>query len=234
MNILIIEDSEIEMENLQILLEAFDQYKVIGAADTIKEGIEMANSQQPEVIILDIQLECENSLEYIHELNYSPHIICSTLYTEHALQAFEVGVMDYLTKPITHEKLCRGLNRIPGPDAPSRASTEHTALALRCGTRTQMVPLEQIILIAADRDYTTVSDRNKTEFLSTRRMREWSEILPPKLFATLDRSTIVNLKHIDSHTQLGPDRTATIYFSNGHQLTIGSTAYRRLKSIFSQ
>ena len=47
MKILIIEDNEIETENLQILLGKFDGCDVIGAADTIKEGIEIANSQHP-------------------------------------------------------------------------------------------------------------------------------------------------------------------------------------------
>ena len=29
--------------------------------------------------MLDTQLECENSLDHIHQLDYSPYIICSSL-----------------------------------------------------------------------------------------------------------------------------------------------------------
>ena len=231
MTILIIEDNEIEIENLRILLEGFDEYDVVATADTIQQGIEIANSRQPDIIMLDIQLECQNSLEHIHQLTYGPYIICSTLCTEHALQAFEVGVSDYLTKPITHEKLSRALNRLPSVKDQPDPDAAKSSLPLSNGAKTQMVPIEQIILVTGDRDYTIVRDRNNSEFINTRRMREWSELLPPGLFATLDRSTIVNKGQIVSYTRLDADRTATVSFSNGHQHKIGSTARRRVKSI---
>lgn len=231
MKILIVEDNEIEMENLKTLLEGFGDYKVVATAATIHEGIEIANKQQPDIIMLDIQLDCQNSLEHIDQLTYGPYIICSTLYTEHALQAFEVGVTDYLTKPITHEKLSRALNRIPTGHQPSHHTLEKGALPLTNGSKTQMVSLENITLVTADRDYSTVRDDKNSEFISTRRMREWGELLPPGLFATLDRSTIVNKNQIASYTRLNADRTATISFTNGQKHKIGSTARRRLKSI---
>lgn len=230
MKTLIIEDNEIELENLKTLLADVQGYELIGTANTIKHGIELANSDRPDLIFLDIQLECENSLEHIHQLDFAPCIICCTLYPEHALQAFEVGVTDYLTKPITHEKLCRALNRLPDPDA-THLDRATAALPLNNGTTTHMVQFSQIIQIIADRDYTTVRDNQDTEFLCTRRMQEWAELLPASLFATLDRSTIINRKQIDSFSQLTPDRLATITFQSGHTLEIGPTALRRLKAV---
>lgn len=229
MKILIIEDNEIEMENLKTLLEGFENFQVIGTADSLIFGMEIANSLQPEIIMLDIQLEVENSLDHIEQLNYRPFIICSTLYTEHALQAFEVGVTDYLTKPITLEKLTRALNRLPATQEPSQSEEENQTLLLRNGDKTEKVPIDLIVLITADRDYSTVRTEKNSEFMSTRKMREWRDLLPEKLFITLDRSTIVNKNHIASYTRLGLDRMATIRFLNGEKHKIGSTALRRLK-----
>ncbi|MBK1831280.1 response regulator transcription factor [Verrucomicrobiaceae bacterium R5-34] len=230
MTILIIEDNEIEMENLKLLLAAFEGYEVIATAESIHQGIELANNMQPELIMLDLQLDCQNSLEHVHLLDYSPYIICSTLCTEHALQAFEVGASDYLTKPITHEKLCRALERLPQGQGEPQHRARKMALPLHNGTKTQMVPIDHITLVTADRDYTIVRDISDSEFISTRRMHEWGKLLPSPLFVTLDRSTIVNLDQIDHYTRLGPDRTATINFKNEHQHRIGSTARRRLKA----
>jgi len=231
MTILIIEDNEIEMENLKILLNQFDEYNVIATADNINEGIEIANSQEPDIIMLDIHLGCQNSLEHVHRLTYNPYIICSTLHTEHALQAFEVGVSDYLTKPITHKELCRALDRLREMKEQTDPNATQNRLPLNKGTTTHMVPIEHIILVTGDRDYTLVRDKNNAEFINTRRMREWSELLPTNLFVTLDRSTIVNKVQIVSFTRLGADRMATVSFANGYQHKIGSIARRRLKSI---
>jgi len=234
MNILIIEDNEIEQENLRIPLEKCDDCRLIGMADTIERGIEMANRERPDLLLLDIQLECENSLDHIHRLLYNPYIICATLYSEHALKAFEVGVSDYLTKPITREKLDCALQRILkryGSVMPKRASE---AISLSNGTTTQMVPFHEIIKITADGDYTFVVDEHQTQFICSRRMREWGELLPPSSFIALDRSTIVNREKIVSFTALTADRTATIKFQNGATHQIGPTALRRLKSVFAE
>ena len=228
MKVLIIEDNEVEMENLKILLADFEGYHLVGTANTIGCGIELANTDRPGLIMLDIQLECQNSLEHIHELDYTPFIICSTLYTEHALQAFEVGVTDYLTKPVTFEKLDRALGRLPALDALERPTE---ALPLNNGVSIQMVRFCQIIQIIADRDYTVVRDDHASEFLCTRRMHDWIELLPANLFISLDRSTIINREQVASFSQLDDNRTSTITFQNGQVLEIGATALRRLKSI---
>ncbi|MGJ8654893.1 MAG: LytR/AlgR family response regulator transcription factor [Akkermansiaceae bacterium] len=236
MTVLIIEDNEIEMENLITLLGSVADYQIVGGADTIKEGASLANKLRPDIIFLDIQLECENSLEHLDLLDYHPTIICSTLFTDHALQAFEVGVTDYLTKPITREKLDRALNRLPKKGSQSKEieldkqSDGMGTLLLRNGTKTEKVCIESIILVTADRDYSTVRDEKKSLFTSSRRMREWGEILPSKHFVTLDRSTIVNKKHITSYTRLGAKRVAKVTFINGETHKIGSTALRRLKA----
>lgn len=232
MKIFIIEDNEIEAENLKILLEGFDAYQLLGTADTIKQGIEVANKERPEIIFLDIQLECQNSLEHIDQLDYSPYIICATLHTEHALQAFEVGANDYLTKPITLEKLSRAMNRFTElHNEVAHQEVAQQTIPLHNGIRITMVPIDQVIQITADRDYTVVCDQEDTEYLCSRRMSDWVELLPTSQFILLDRSTIINIQQIDSFSRLSADRTAIITFLNGHTLSIGPTALKRLKSV---
>ena len=227
MKAIIIEDNEIEMENLKTLLLDFKEIELVGTANTIRQGIERVNRERPDLLFLDLQLECQNSLEHIHQLDYTPLIICCTLYDEHALQAFEVGVNDYLTKPITHEKLCRALKRLPeSTEIPNTGST--TTISLKNGTTTQRVKFPQILYITADGDYTRVCTELDKEFLCSRRMREWAEQLPRSLFISLDRSTIVNRNQIQSFTK---KNVPLVTFQNGTTLEIGSTALRRLKSI---
>ena len=231
MTILIIEDNEIEMENLKILLEGFPDFRLVGVADSLFNGIDIANGLQPDIIMLDIQLECENSLDHLHQLKYAPYLICSTLHSKHALQAFEVGATDYLTKPITREKLARALNRIPMGHKPSLQDSTKESLLLKNGSKTERVPIELIVLITSERDYSTVRDEKNSIFISPRRMREWKEILPPHLFIHLDRSTIVNKAQVVSYTRQGFGRSAMITFINGETHQIGSTALQRLKSV---
>jgi len=227
MKAIIIEDSEIELENLKILLLEFQDVELIGTADTMKNGIELANCECPDLIFLDIQLECENSLQHIHQLKISPIIICTTLYDDHALEAFEVGVSDYLTKPITHDKLNRALQRLPErmhPSVPRAAQI----LSLKRGNTIHRIPLSQILHITSARDYTLVRDENNTEFISSRRIREWSGLLPSDTFLALDRSTLINQTKVESFSTT-PSGERNIQFKNGSSLPVGATAMVRLK-----
>jgi two-component system, LytTR family, response regulator len=232
MKTLIVEDNEIEAENLKILLEGFEHLQLIGAVDSVAKGFEIANSERPDLILLDVEVQGINSLEHIHLLNYDPYIVCCTLHRAHALKAYEVGVIDYLTKPIIEDQLERALKRITERGRVRNQDAGSRSISLKKGTQFIIVPFTEIMLITADGDYSMARNLENSEFIADQRMKEWAQLLPATLFLTLDRSTIVNRQQIVSFSQLSPDRTAKITFHNGYAHTIGAAALRRLKSSF--
>lgn len=232
MRVIIIEDNPVDLENLRILLEGFDRCQLVGSATTIGAGMELARRERPDLILADIQLGSEISLDYLGDLEYDPFIICTTLYDRHALQAFDVGAADYLTKPVNTEKLARALDRVS-----FRASQEEAAggtVLLKIGSTTRVTPFDQIILVAADRDYSAVLDQEGVRSLCGRRMHEWAQLLPEAQFVSLDRSTIVNRRKISTFTRLNSDNKAEITFLNGHTVEIGPTAFSRLQNILCE
>jgi DNA-binding LytR/AlgR family response regulator len=230
MKVIIIEDNIVDMENLKILLGEFEEYELVGTAETIEKGMELATQKRPDLILSDIQLGSEISLDHLKQLDYSPFIICTTLYDSHALQAFDVGAIDYLTKPVTTEKLERAFSRLP--DSRPKSDINDGTVLLKTGNTTRISEVEEIMLVTADRDYTTVLDHNGTHPLCNRRMHEWLELLPREQFVSLDRSTIVNVKKISAFSKLNNANKAQIILTNGNMLEIGPTALSRLQNIF--
>ncbi|AWH84505.1 DNA-binding response regulator [Flavobacterium album] len=121
--ILIIDDEPQIRKLLEITLESND-YKVIQAA-TGKEGIVMAATHTPALIILDLGLPDKSGHEVLKELRswYSrPVIIVSVQNSEQDIvKALDNGATDYLTKPFrSGELLARmrsALRRNPNEDA---------------------------------------------------------------------------------------------------------------------
>jgi two-component system KDP operon response regulator KdpE len=109
-SILVIDD-EIQIRKLlEISLEAND-YKVYFAVNG-KEGIVMAASQQPDLILLDLGLPDEDGQDILTQLRswfVNPIIILSVKSTEEEIvKALDNGANDYLTKPFrTQELLAR-------------------------------------------------------------------------------------------------------------------------------
>lgn len=108
--ILVIDDEVQIRKLLEISLEA-NSYKVIFAVDG-KEGITLAASHQPDLILLDLGLPDMNGQEVLLQLRewfQNPIIILSVKNTENEIVlALDNGANDYMTKPFrTQELLAR-------------------------------------------------------------------------------------------------------------------------------
>lgn len=108
--ILVIDDEVQIRKLLEISLEA-NSYKVIFAIDG-KEGITLAASHHPDLILLDLGLPDMNGQEVLLQLRewyQHPIIILSVKNTENEIvQALDNGANDYMTKPFrTQELLAR-------------------------------------------------------------------------------------------------------------------------------
>lgn len=105
--ILVIDDEPQIRKLLEITLESND-YKVLQAA-TAKEGIIMAASHPPELIILDLGLPDKSGHEVLKDLRQwynKPIIILSVLNSEEDIvKALDNGATDYLTKPFRSGEL---------------------------------------------------------------------------------------------------------------------------------
>jgi CheY-like chemotaxis protein len=114
--ILIVEDGELNRDLLiQILGE---EYLVLVAADGV-EGIEKAEKEKPDLILMDLGLpvldgwEATRIIKAKRELKHIPVIAI----TSHAMvgderKAREIGCDDYLAKPIDEDELMRKIRSI--------------------------------------------------------------------------------------------------------------------------
>jgi two-component system KDP operon response regulator KdpE len=109
-SILVIDDESQIRKLLEITLEA-NGYKLLFAVNA-KEGITMAASHQPDLILLDLGLPDEDGqvvLKQLRDWYQNPIIILSVKSTEEEIvKALDSGANDYLTKPFrTQELLAR-------------------------------------------------------------------------------------------------------------------------------
>jgi putative two-component system response regulator len=108
-SILIIDDNDLNLKLFRTVLK-LDKYKVLEAINA-EQGIELARSQKPDLILMDIQLPGMDGLEatrIIHGDNDLQHIPVVAL-TSYAMQgdeerAFEAGCAGYIAKPIEADK----------------------------------------------------------------------------------------------------------------------------------
>ena len=112
--VLIVDDEAPARAKLQRWLGEQTAFTVIDEADNGLTAAELITSQQPDLVLLDIQMPGMSGLEVAAQLDSdaAPMIVFVTAFDEHAVKAFELNAVDYLLKPYDKDRLLRTLSRV--------------------------------------------------------------------------------------------------------------------------
>jgi two-component system LytT family response regulator len=111
--ILIADDEPIAREILREHIESMPSLEVAGEASTGAETLARIFEIKPDLVLLDLQMPELDGLAVVRALRgeHRPAIIFVTAFERHALDAFEVGAVDYLLKPVGGSGSKRRLQR---------------------------------------------------------------------------------------------------------------------------
>lgn len=117
---LIVDDEELARERLRTMLNEHGFVDIIGEADNGIDAVAEINRLAPDLVFLDIEMPGFNGFKVVQaiERDRLPHIIFVTAYNQYALDAFEVGAIDYLLKPIKKSRFLEALKRAQATRAP--------------------------------------------------------------------------------------------------------------------
>jgi len=137
----------------------------------------------------------------IEQIDFDGNIIFVTAFDEYALRAFEINALDYLMKPVSHERLIKSIERIN--EEPKHNDKGYTPLNYddrlftTIGNKVQFLKINTIVLITSDGDYTNVITDDNAKGLVTKTMKEWEQRLPEKQFCRVHRNSIINTEYIE-------------------------------------
>ena len=116
--LLIADDEPIVIESIQFIIDKFiDDVVVVGTANSGREAIEKAIYLKPDVILMDIRMPGINGIEAIRQIKQTNQdiafvIITAHEYFEYAKDAVNLGVQEYLIKPLNKNKLIDTLKEL--------------------------------------------------------------------------------------------------------------------------
>ena len=206
MRAIIIDDERLARTELRKLLQDYPEVEVIDEAANADEGLSKIESQQPDLIFLDIQMPGKTGFDLLAQLDRAPQVIFTTAYDEFALKAFEVNALDYLLKPVEPKRLADAIQKLhTGEGREARLETEHTnnsilsendQVFVKDGERCWFVKLSDIRLFESVGNYAKVFfGPNKPLILKS--LNALEERLDEKTFFRANRKHIVNLRMID-------------------------------------
>ena len=111
-NCIIIDDEPVARKGIEGYIKKFSFLQLVGS---YSHPDKIAASLLPEIdlIFLDIRLHKSSGLDYYQQLKPdAPFAIVISAYPEHAIDGFELNVVDYLLKPASFERFEEAVNRV--------------------------------------------------------------------------------------------------------------------------
>ena len=146
------------------------------------------------VAFLDVYLPEENGVNIARKLKkISPdtEIVFVTASTEHAVQAFEIGAVHYLLKPVDTAGIQEVFARLSG-----KQDVKRPVLSLKVGRGRQMVYMDQILMLTSADHYTNVSLLSGDRITVSSSLSDLYEKLDER-FLKLQRGCVVNMEYIE-------------------------------------
>ena len=212
MKLFVVED---EPEGLSRMLHLIKQLpfdaEVIGTAGSIQESVAWLSENQPDLILLDIELSDGQCFAIFDRIKVEAPVIFTTSYDEYSLQAFSVNSIDYLLKPVKLDELKSAIEKyetVKGYYEKQQTTIRNLISKLSADNRYKDRFLVRkgskfITISTADIAYFYVEDRvtfvrqfSGSMNIVDYNLEELSLLLDPNQFKRINRSFLVNLKSV--------------------------------------
>lgn len=240
---LIIEDEQKSREMLAMLVKKnCPQIELVGQAKNVKEGIELINSEKPEMVFLDISMPDGTGFDLLEAVQGKKfELIFTTATDKHALKAIKYSACDYLLKPIDVDELKAAVEKVAlkKNSAPSmdnlqfliqqlkKADDNYQKITLPTGNAYEIINIKDIIRCEADASYTHFFLVGGKKLMVSASLKHYEDLLPENEFIRVHHQHLINMGHVTRY--LKQDGGYAV-MSDGTQIEIS----RRKKDAFME
>jgi DNA-binding LytR/AlgR family response regulator len=197
MDCLIVDDEEMSRNVVKHFVEQTKSLNLIGICSDGFEATTILHKTDVDIIFLDIEMPGMTGYELIKSMTNPAEIILITAKKEHAVEAFEYRVTDYLLKPITYPRFLQAIGRVQENMAGVQGRIKAKELYVRTDSKIVKVNFDEILYIEALADYIMIITSNN-KYIVHSTMKGFQSRLPEDQFSRVHRSYIINRDKIET------------------------------------
>lgn len=204
----IVDDEARAINTLRTVLQWYCEgdVEVIGEANSPSTAWPQILELKPDLVFLDVEMKSENGfmlLEKIRREKLPIEVIFTTGHTDYAIDAIRKEAFDYLLKPVDGGDLKASVDRLKlkstSPVEVQPSPTNSVTLSLPMQDQVLVVPLEDIVRCASDRNYTRFFLADGSRHLISKNLGTFQEFLTQNGFFRTHKSHLINLHHLKSY-----------------------------------
>lgn len=226
MNLLLVEDEFMVAKRLRRFIEQAlgDEITRISHYATLDDARDFIDSNEIDVLFLDLNLHGQDGFELLkQQVSRSFHTIVVSANADRAIEAFDIGVLDFVAKPFTYERVEKAINRLKDSSSGGRSKF----ISYRHLGKVELLAVEDILYLKASGHYCEVQLKAGSSILHDKTLDRLLGILPDN-FVRIHRSYAVPISAIKTlHSEQGSKYWLTL--EDASELPIGRTRYKELK-----
>lgn len=209
--VLVIDDEAHMRDSLEkLLIKHCAQVKVVGSANGVKTGIYAIMELNPDIVLLDIQMEDGTGFDVLAA--FSPivfKVIFITAFESYALQAFRFSAVDYVLKPVNPLMLVEAIERagkliqdhfniqVKALEENLKAiPNQQKKIIVKTTDNVYLLEVKDIINCESDDCYSTIHTTGGDHIMVSKTLKEYEELLSGLGFYRVHKSYLINLSHI--------------------------------------
>ena len=207
---IIADDEDLPRKDLRRMLnELWPELDIVAECEHGADALETIQQRQPDIAFLDIRMPGMTGLDVAHAAKGRCHVVFTTAYDNHALEAFSTGALDYLLKPISRERLIDAIARLKERFAAKAAPSDLSQLmqeldkrlrpanverirwiSASVGDTIKMIPIDKVLYFTSDEKYTRVVAIDDEAHVR-KPLKEIIDGLDPDIFWQIHRGVVV-------------------------------------------
>lgn len=209
--IIIDDNPDVRATNKKLLEEYFIEIELVGEADSVESGYELIRQTNPNIVLLDIELNDGTGFQLLQKLKqYTFKVIFITGHDKYALKAIKFHAIDYILKPVNATEFQQAIQstldliekEIPGIEQNNHfldsinQNSGFAKIILRTVNAMHLVNISDILFCKNDNSYTTFYLNSGENIMVSKGIIFYEEILSESGFYRPHQSFLVNLHHV--------------------------------------
>lgn len=225
--VLIVDDEHLARTLLEEYVSKLPDLVLAGSCSNAMSAMSVMRQKKIDILLTDIEMPELTGVELVGNLPYSPSIIFTTAYSQYAIDGFDLGVVDYLLKPIPFNRFVKAINKAVDRIKLINAAESYASEGIRQEAATnapsgEVQPVANALSVAMPRDFMMLrADRRMYKVLfddllymegqqeyvtfHTRQrkitayysLKKLMEELPKGKFVRIHKSFIVSAKYVE-------------------------------------
>ena len=198
---IIVDDEPLAREGMRMNIEELDNLQLMGEFANTAEASKFLLKNKVDLMFLDIEMPGMNGIEFLKNLDNPPMVILTTAHSEYGVEAYDLGVVDYLVKPIKFELFVRSVAKVDELIKISESpcifdAFEDKFIFIKSERKYVKVNFDDLLFIEGLKDY-VILHATHGKYMTAMNVKTIFNKLPESMFFRVSKSYIVNVNHID-------------------------------------